>query len=315
DLDCPTPLWDALTEAVWPDESVRKWALRVLSVAFTGEPAAVLPVLTGEGGSGKTSIVETLTHVLGDYGHVLEPTVLHADSNKHGTYVYSLMGKRLAYVDEGPAESKAGTERLKMLTGGAKLQANQMRKDVVEFSPTHTLVMTTNYDPNVTDPALLRRLRIIPCNTPEALVRPARAALGTFTDSKAAIHREGPGILAKMIREAALWLGDRESADLAEAPASVAEYVELLQEDQDTVGRFLKDCTVEGQLYTDSEMLAADSYRVFVAWQEYQRLHPRHIIGNRRFGKELKSKAIPSRKGMKGVVYALVLKPEANRFV
>src|SRR5690606_27352153 len=87
DLDCPTPLWDALTEAVWPDESVRRWALRVLSVAFTGEPAAVLPVLTGEGGSGKTSIVETLTHVLGDYGHVLEPTVLHADSNKHGTYV------------------------------------------------------------------------------------------------------------------------------------------------------------------------------------------------------------------------------------
>src|SRR5690606_36728109 len=104
DLDCPTPLWDALVEAVWPHEGVRKWALRVLSVAFTGDPSAVPPLLTGPGGSGKTSVAEVLVQVLRDYAHVLDPTVLHADSNNHATYLYSLIGKRLAPLDEGPSE-------------------------------------------------------------------------------------------------------------------------------------------------------------------------------------------------------------------
>src|SRR5690606_9311901 len=125
-------------------------------------------------------------------------------------------------------------------------------------APTHTLVMTTNYDPNVTDKALLRRLRVIPCHTPEELVQPARAALGTFADPDSPIHKEGPGILAKMIREAALWLADRASADMSTAPSEVTEYVEALQSEQDLIGQFLEDCTVPGQLHTEDEMLASE---------------------------------------------------------
>jgi hypothetical protein len=32
----PTPLWDAFLAAVWPDPEIRRWAVRVLSIALTG---------------------------------------------------------------------------------------------------------------------------------------------------------------------------------------------------------------------------------------------------------------------------------------
>jgi hypothetical protein len=49
----PTPLWDAFLAAVWPDPDLRRWALRVLAIAFTGYSDKALPILIGDTDRGK----------------------------------------------------------------------------------------------------------------------------------------------------------------------------------------------------------------------------------------------------------------------
>ena len=72
----PTPLWDAFTAAVWPDPELRAWALRVLSITFTGYSDKALPILVGEPDRGKTQVVALLMSVLGTYAHAADPRLL-----------------------------------------------------------------------------------------------------------------------------------------------------------------------------------------------------------------------------------------------
>ncbi|HEY1117946.1 MAG TPA: bifunctional DNA primase/polymerase, partial [Acidimicrobiales bacterium] len=69
----PTPRFDAFLEAVFPDPGVRQWAIRVLSIALTGYADRALPILLGETGRGKTSLIVLVMSVLGTYGHAANP--------------------------------------------------------------------------------------------------------------------------------------------------------------------------------------------------------------------------------------------------
>jgi hypothetical protein len=50
-----------------------------------------------------------------------------------------------------------------------------MNQDPITFRPTHTLVLTANDEPVLTDPAVRARVRLIPCEgDPEQVRRPER---------------------------------------------------------------------------------------------------------------------------------------------
>jgi hypothetical protein len=98
----PTPLWDAFLAAVWPDEELRRWAVRVLSIAVTGYADRALPILLGETGRGKTQVIHLLMSVLGTYGHAANPKLLSPATNEHDTIVFDLKGRRLSFIDEAP---------------------------------------------------------------------------------------------------------------------------------------------------------------------------------------------------------------------
>jgi len=231
--DRPTPLWDAFTAAVWPDPGLRAWALRVLSIAVTGYADRALPILLGETGRGKTQLVHLLMSVLGSYAHAANPKLLGSGSREHDTIVFALKGRRLSFIDEAPSEARAGQERLKQLTGGGELEARQMNQDPITFRPTHTLVLTANDEPLLTDPAVRSRVRLIPCEGDPEEVRRARAAIGHV--SAAAWRAEAPGVLARLMAEAAGWLADPATAHVIAAPEQVRYLAENLGAEQDPI--------------------------------------------------------------------------------
>jgi hypothetical protein len=206
-----TPLWDNFTAAVWPDAALRAWALRVLSIAFTGYSDKALPILLGQSDGGKTSIIVLLMSVLGSYAHVADARLLSPADRSHASIVYALKGRRLSFIDEAPRAGQLATERLKQITGGAELTGNRMHENPVTFSPTHTLILTANpeHEPHLNDAAVRRRVRLIPCNGDPAAVRAARAAIGA--ENGPAWRAEAPGVMAAMMAEAARWLADPES--------------------------------------------------------------------------------------------------------
>lgn len=289
DPTVPTPRWDAFTAAVLPDREARAWALRVLSVALSGYPDAVVPVLYGKERSGKTSLVEMLVQILGSYAHAANAKLLSAQDNSHDVIIYDLMGRRLSFVDEGPKRGHEATERLKQLTGGGSLTARAMRANPITFRPTHTLVMTTNNEPHLTDPALRARMRLIPCDSDESAVRPLRIAL-----LGAGLQREAPGILAALMRECAAWLADRDSASITAAPLGIRGLAQEMAEGQDPVREWVQACTIPADPGTPGRALYAQH---FARWHQDHPLYRRLTVPSETaFGRTLTEMGYPSHK-------------------
>lgn len=257
----PTPAWDRFVATVWPDAEVRAWALRVLAIALAGYPDAALPVLYGPERTGKTALVTLLVRVLGSYGHAADPRLLSATDNTHASVVYALKGRRLSFIDEGPRRGHLAAERLKQLTGGGHLTGNAMRANPVTFAPTHTLVMTTNDEPPITDPALRARVRLIPCEAEQGAVREARRAI--TTDVWAA---EAPGVLAALMRECSAWLANPDSASNELAPAALRTLVDDIVSAQDPVHEWVETRTARHEIGTN----ATELYEAFCAWHSGQ---------------------------------------------
>jgi P4 family phage/plasmid primase-like protien len=252
----PTPTWDRFIAQVWPDAEVRAWALRVLSIALTGYADAALPVLMGEGGSGKTSTVELLMSVLGSYAHAANPKLLSGEQS-HDSIIFALKGRRLSFIDEGPREGRWAQERLKQLTGGGQLTGNAMNQNPITFRPTHTLVLTTNDEPMLNDEAVRRRIRLIPCHGDVSAVRAARAAI-----TPKVWAAEAPGVLAMFMAQTARWLAEPDSALTAAAPLTIRGIADELGALQDPTRLWVEEMC---EAFPDGTSVS-DLRRQFVAW-------------------------------------------------
>jgi P4 family phage/plasmid primase-like protien len=283
-----TPMWDAFLAAVWPDPQLRAWAVRVLSIALTGYADRALPILLGETGRGKTQVIALLMSVLGSYAHAANPKLLSPTTNEHDTIVFDLKGRRLSFIDEAPSEAKAGQERLKQLTGGGELTGRRMNQDPVTFAPTHTFLLTANDEPALTDPAVRSRVRLIPCEGDPEAVRLARAAIGHV--SGPGWRAEAPGVLAKMMREAAAWLADPMTAHVTSAPENVRYLAEHLGAEQDPVTVWVTEETEPFETGTASREL----YQSFTASCLRNNLRRDAIPSETKWGRTLSRLGFPS---------------------
>ncbi|MEV6413860.1 DNA polymerase [Kribbella sp. NPDC051718] len=283
----PTPLWDAFLASVWPDPEIRAWAMRVLSITLTGYSDRALPILLGEKGRGKTQVVNLVMSVLGSYAHAANPKLLGA-TDSHDTIIFDLRGRRLSFIDEGPREGRLGQERLKQLTGGGELTANQMRQDAITFRPTHTLVLTANDEPILTDPAIRDRVRLIPCDGDPEAVGATRAAIGHVNSR--AWQQEAPGVLALLMAEAAGWLSDRHSAMTAAAPESIRWLAETVGAEQDPIRVWVEDEMEPWDTGTGSREL----YQLFRASCQRSGMRADLTPSETKWGRELTRLGYPS---------------------
>lgn len=253
----PTPLWDAVTAAVWPDQELRHWALRVLSITLTGRSTADIPLLVGGAGRGKSAISELLLDLLGDYGHKAARELLDpAHKDPHAEY--GLKGRRLAFIDEAPQPGRNRQAKLKDLTGGTRRQGRQLYKDFVEFTPTHTIVMTANRgddDPILSDEAIRRRVRLIPCEGDKDAVDTAMDPVG-YSPFSAAWQAEAPHVLARMMAEAAAYLADPRW-HLRCVPTASGLMEAAIKHDQNTVLQWVLAETDPWEAGTEASVLHA----------------------------------------------------------
>lgn len=287
-IEHPTPHWDAFTAAVWPDPGIRQWALHVLSVALTGYADAVLPILWGNTGRGKTSIITLVMSLLGTYAIPADPRLLVSADNAHASIVFALKGARLAFIDEAPRRGELATARLKQLTGSGRLTGNPMRGNPVNFDPTHTLVLTCNPEetPNFADPALRRRLRLIPCEGAADLVAAARRAI-----TRDVWTAEAPGVLAKLMHYTAEWLADPDTAAQYRAPESIRWRAEDIAAEEDPVRQWIDAEMEPCEIGTNATQLRM----WFAEW--LRRIEPRApLMSATLFGRKLTELGYPHTK-------------------
>jgi putative DNA primase/helicase len=229
--------FDAFIKEVLPQEDIRGFVQRVMGQSLVGKVEEhVLPIFTGVGGNGKTTLVELLLKVFGDYGIMADPELLVEHSySQHPTGQADLLGVRFAVTVETDEGRRLAAATVKRLTGGDKIRARRMRQDFFEFDPSHTVTMVTNHKPRVSgdDPALWRRIRIVPFDVvidePDTAL-PDRLAL------------EQPAALSWMVA------GYQEYVQRGlAAPAAVAKRTNEYRIASDAVGRFLDERTISSR--------------------------------------------------------------------
>jgi len=272
--DAPCEAWEAFLARIQPDPDVRGFLQRVIGYTLTGFTSEeVMMFLHGSGANGKSTLIDTIMAVLGEYAVTTDPDLLIAKRERGGPApdVLALRGARLASTVETGEGARLDEIRVKELVTGDAQTARGLYQDPVTFRPKAKFWVATNHKPVIrnADEAIWRRILLIPF---DAYIPPAernRALAAQLRD-------ELPGILGWAVRGCLAWQRD----GLAE-PAVVRAATAGYRTEQDLIGGFIADeCVQDPRAYVP---LAA-MYLAYRTWCENTGENPQP---QRRFNQRL----------------------------
>lgn len=252
--DCPR--WVAFLDfATGGDADAIRFLRQWFGYSLTGDTREeALLFVHGIGGSGKSTAINTIAALLGDYSVAVDTETITAQKHaRHSTEIARLHGARMAYASETEAGRAWAENRIKQLTGGDTMTARFMRQDDFEFKPQLKLVVVGNNKPafaNV-DGAIKRRFNVMPFDQ-----KPAEADHGL----KDALRAEFSGILSWAIQGCLDW--QRNGLVRPEIMReTTAEYFD----EMDTFSNWLADRCETGARF------AATTEDLFDSWSWYAR--------------------------------------------
>lgn len=152
------------------EDEVRPWLQVRLGQAITGHVPNddVMLLLRGDGKNAKSTLVDACKNTLGggtDSGAMtfIDDKVLIGDRDAKEERM-ALRGARLAVAEELPEGSRLNVVQLKKAVGTSVMKARHLYQREVQWNTSHSLIITTNYIPTVseTDHGTWRRLALVP---------------------------------------------------------------------------------------------------------------------------------------------------------
>ena len=286
DAECPRWL-DFLHHVMAGNDEMVAFLQRAVGYSLTGSTAEqVLFLLHGIGANGKSTFIETVRALLGDYATQADfTTFLRQQGDGVRNDVARLVGARFVSAVEAEGGKPLAEAMVKQLTGGDTVTARFLFKEYFEFTPAFKLWLAANSRPTVrgTDNGIWRRIRLVPFTVtipPEARDR----------DLASKLAAELPGILAWAVRGALQW-----QAEGLGVPAEVEDATAAYRDDMDVLGGFISDrCVVRG----DFRSTSAELYAAYTGWCDTSGERP---ITQRRMGMKLVERGFAPCKGSKGV--------------
>lgn len=273
DPNAKAPVWEACLARVLPDADLQGFLQRVFGYTLTGSTGEqILVICYGSGANGKSTVLETVRRLLGDYAaHAQTSTLMHVRERGADNDLVRLRGARFVTAIESGEGRRLDEERIKSLTGGDTITARLLYHEPIEFLPQFKLFVACNHRPEVrgTDHGIWRRLRLVPFDVqiPEAERDPQ---LGSKLDA------EAPGILAWMVRGCLDW-----QRDGLQPPGAVLAATTEWRSDSDVVAQFIAErCVVMAGVSAMAGALHAD----FQTWARAQGLEP---MTQQAFGRRL----------------------------
>ena len=273
------PLWREFLHTILPDDEVREFVHRWFGYCLTGHVhEQVLTIFHGTGANGKSTMVDTLRWVLGDYAVILPFSSLLADDRRRGGEatpdLARLPGARLVTASE-PELGRAFSEAVvKTLTGEGRITARHLREEFFEFTPQFKLTLSCNNKPTVrgTDEGTWRRVLLVPFS--ETIPREERDK-----QLPERLRGEASGILNWLVQGAALY---------AEHGLAVPERVRMAtgdyRDESDPMGSFLRSWVVTGEHAYGRSIRAGELYHAYLVWCEGNMISP---LSQQKFGRKM----------------------------
>jgi len=255
DANAPCPRFKQFLKETLVDEAVISFVKRYSGYTLTGiTRERLLAILYGFGKNGKTTLVELLRDVIGDYATNTDTeTLLMKRYQGVGNDVAALKGARFVSAAEVEQGRRLAESKVKQLTGRDTVTARFLFGEPFNFTPEFKLWLSTNNKPVIqgTDDAIWDRIRLIPFT---------QRFDGERQDPKLPekLRGEMAGVLAWMVEGCLEW----QEHGLGE-PESVRQATEQYRAEMDTLAAFLdEECVVAA----GNRILAERLYQSYAMW-------------------------------------------------
>lgn len=252
-------LWDKfLSDIMQGDTEQIRYLQKIAGLTLTGNTCEeCFFMLFGRSTrNGKSTFVETLLALLGDYGLQMMPETLakkNTDSRNASGDIARLKNTRLVICSEPPKRMVFDVSLLKSLVGNDSITARKLYESEVTFKPKFKMLMNTNYLPLVNDTTFFSgdKVRVIEFNRH---FKPEERDKGL----KCRLLLELPGILNWCVQGWFLYKAEGLKSTQA-VLAATAEY----ENDSDKLGKFISDCLVK---VPTSNVSIKDVYARYAEW-------------------------------------------------
>jgi P4 family phage/plasmid primase-like protien len=237
------------------NDAVIKFVKRYSGYTLTGiTRERLLAILYGFGKNGKTTLVELLHEVLGDYARNTDvETLLIKKYQGVGNDVAALKGARFVSAAEVEKGRRLAESKVKQLTGRDTVTARFLFGENFDFKPEFKLWLSTNNKPVIqgTDDAIWDRIRLIPFT---------QRFDGAKADPKLPdkLRGELAGVFAWMVEGCLEW---QEHG--LEEPKTVTDATKQYREEMDTLASFLDEVCATGP---NHRVLAEKLYQSYAMW-------------------------------------------------
>ena len=256
--DCPR--WTAfLREIFGGDGDLIRYVQKAVGYSLTGSTAEqCVFFLYGTGRNGKSTFLEVIRQVFGDYCSNIQPETImvkHNQGSAINSDIARLKGARLVTSVEPNEGARLNEGLLKQLTGDDVVTARKLYGDEFEFRPEFKLWMATNHKPIIrgTDVGIWRRIHLVPFTVQ---IPPAKVD----RQLKYKLAAELPGIFRWAVEGCLMW--QREGLKM---PRAVADGVREYRREMDVISAFIEDrCTVGAGKSVQSSRL----YAAYCEWAE-----------------------------------------------
>ena len=281
------------------DKDLQEYIQRCVGYSLSGsiqEQCAYF--LYGMGNNGKSTFLDTIAELLGDYAANTQPDTLMlqgklgSSGGGANTEIARLKSARFVTSEEPTEGVRLNEGLLKQLTGGSKVTCRFLYGDEFEYTPEFKIWVATNHKPVVrgTDVGIWRRIKLIPfeVNIPKDKVD---------KNLKYKLREEFPQILAWAVEGCMKWQKD----GLGE-PACVAEATKEYKAEMDLIAGFVEQCIVI-DYDSDAQFMSSELFSIYNAWA---RVNNEWEMSSKRFGMEIMKKIPERKKTAKGIFYGKI---------
>jgi P4 family phage/plasmid primase-like protien len=253
------PRWEAHIRTVTcGDIELAAYLQRLAGYTLTGlTKEQAFFSLEGDGANGKNVFIEPIMFLMGEYATVASSKLVTQGDKSHAAILADLVGARMVFVDEIPQGKHVDVERVKTMTGSARMKAQFMRENWFFFKPQMKLWIAGNEQPRFKDSSdgIWRRMKRILFN---AKIPDEKKILDY---AQVLYEEEGAGILNWCLAGLRAW---RELGGLG-TPQGVRDAVAELRSDEDHIVAFMEECvditTVHADWVTNAQV-----YQVYTTW-------------------------------------------------
>lgn len=256
---CPT--WDRFIDEIMQGDAEKIGYLqRYAGLSLTGiDREETMLILYGPSTrNGKSTFVETLKFLLGDYAASIQPETLaykKRDTRNASGDIARLEGARLVLVSEPPKGMLFDAAVIKTMTGRDTITARPLYEREREFRPRYKIMMNTNYLPSVNDDTIFTSGRINVLTFDRHF---AEAEQDKRLKEKLLDPAELSGILNWAIEGLRMY-----QRDGLRPPAAVREAVEEYKKANDRIGNYMTDCLEEDP---DSALTGKEFFEDYRRW-------------------------------------------------